>query len=81
VDETLLLNITAVCGDGLSPGVHKMLENIRSVLCGATLGLEIRPVRLLREAFLFDDGQAIAFTATYAVMQQVLLPAEAQGAE
>jgi phage gp37-like protein len=77
VYETVGFNVIVVCRAGSSPGAYKVLADIRDMLQGGTLGLDVMPLKLLRETSLITTKETTAFAAHYVVTQIVKLPAQA----
>ena len=75
--ETLVFNVSVVARRG-GPYAFDVLEDARGVLAGNTLGLDVTPLRLLRETALTGAGELDAVVATYSLSQKVVLPAQAQ---
>lgn len=76
--ETAGFNVIAVCREGASPGAYKILDDVRDILLGGTLGLDIMPLKLVRESSLIATKETAAFAALYSITQKVKLPAQAQ---
>jgi len=75
-DETLSFNVIAVCRAGAGPGAYEVLKDVRDILCGSTLGLDVTPVRLLRDSSLWSDGDTEACVSAYSISQRVRLLAQ-----
>ena len=76
--ETAGFNVIAVCRTGSSPNVYKILADVRDILLGGTLGLDVTPLKLLRESSIITAKETTAFAALYSVTQKVKLPSQAQ---
>jgi len=74
--ETLGFNVVAVCRSGSSPDVFGVLEDVRGILCGSRLGLEISPLALLRETALRRGRDTEIYAALYTLTQDVELTAQ-----
>ncbi len=49
-------------------GAHLILKDVRRLLLGKTLGLEIRECNLLRESVLASDLSSVIYTAEYQII-------------
>jgi len=74
--ETLGFNVVAVCRAGSSPDVFGVLEDVRGLLCGSRLGLEVSPLALLRETALRRGRDTEIYAALYTLTQDVELKAQ-----
>ncbi|MBI5189100.1 MAG: DUF1834 family protein [Nitrospirae bacterium] len=78
--ETVSMNIFALCRAGAAPDSGAVLADIRALLAGSTLGLDVSPLRLLRESALMETKETSVHAAVYSVEQTVKLDAQmAQG--
>lgn len=78
INESLSFNITVICRVGATPDAYKVLEDIRVLLCGSTLGLDITPLKPVRESTLLNTKETMALAALYNLAQRVELPAQDQ---
>lgn len=78
VNETLTFNVIAICRAGVSQDAYKVQEDIRAILCGSTLGLEITPLKPTRESTLINTRETMAMASLYSFTQKVELPAQGQ---
>lgn len=78
INETLTFNITVLCRAGATPDAYKVMEDIRDLLCGSTLGLDITPLKPLRESALLNTKETLVLAALYSLAQRVELPAQDQ---
>lgn len=65
--ETAGLDVSAVCATGGTPDADTVLDDVRGILCGATLGLATGPLVIQRESREFATGQTTVMTARYAM--------------
>jgi len=77
-EETAGFNVIVVCRASGAPGAFELLKDVRGMLCGSTLGLEVAPVRLTRESALFSDKETDALSGLYSITQRVRLSAQGQ---
>jgi len=71
VEETMSFNVLAACRTGGKPDALEVLGGVRDRLCGATLGLEIMPLRLLRVSPLYSDKEMELYAALYSLTHRV----------
>jgi len=76
--ETMGFNVVSVCRAGGSQDAYRMLADIRDALCGGTLGLDIKPVQLLRESALISTKEVAAFASLFSLTQKAKLPSQGQ---
>jgi len=74
---TLGFNVTVLCRTGGSPDVFEILEDVRGLLCGSRLGLDVSPAELKRETALRRGRDTETYSALYTVTHDVELPAQA----
>ena len=78
VNETLTFNIIVICRVGVVQDAYKVQGDIRDRLCGSTLGLDITPLRPIRESALLNTREVLAMSSLYSFTQKVRLPAQGQ---
>lgn len=69
--ETAGLDVSVVCTTGGTPDAGVVLDDVRGILCGATLGLSTGPLVLQRESRELATGQTTVMTARYVIRQCV----------
>jgi len=75
--ETITYNLIALCRTGATPDASTLLEDIRGKLCGSSIGLDIKPLRLLREYSVGVTKELTTLSAVYSVTQKVYMPLQA----
>lgn len=76
--ETMGFNVITIERGAGGPDDFKSLADVRAALCGATLGLDIRPLQLVRETALAADRETAAFASLFTLTQTVRLAAQSQ---
>jgi hypothetical protein len=76
-DETITYNLIAFCRTGATPDACTLLEDVRGKLCGSRMGLDIKPLRLLREFSVGATKEFTTLSAVYSVTQKVYMPLQA----
>ncbi len=56
-------------GDAQNPGLYRMLDDLREVLAGKTLGLKIDPIEIVSERALLVTHRFSVYEATYRISQ------------
>ncbi len=76
-EESITYNIIAFCRTGTTPDACKLLEDVRDRLCGSSIGLDIKPLRLMREYSIGVTKEFTTLSAVYSVTQKVYMPMQA----
>ena len=76
-EETITYNLIAFCRTGTIPDASTLLEDVRGKLCGSSMGLDIKPLRLLREFSVGVTKEFTTLSAVYSVTQKVYMPLQA----
>ena len=76
-EETITYNLIAFCRTGATPDACRLLEDVRARLCGSSIGLDIKPLRLLREFPISVTKEYTTLSAVYSVTQKVYMPLQA----
>jgi len=76
-EETITYNLIAFCRTGTTPDACTLLEYVRDRLCGSIIGLDIRPLKLLREYSVGVTKEFTILSAVYSVTQKVYMPLQA----
>ncbi len=76
-EETITYNLVALCRTGATPDACTVLENVRDHLCGNSMGLDIKPLKLLREYSVGVTKELTTLSAVYSVTQKVYMPLQA----
>ena len=76
-DETITYNLVVFCRTGATPDAYTLLEDIRDKLCGSSMGLDIKPLRLLREYSVGVTKEFTTLSAVYSVTQKVYMALQA----
>jgi len=71
VRETVGFEVAVILTAGAGPDAETVLDDIRGILCGSTLGLDVGPVMPVRESPLQAGGYRAAFSALYRLTQDV----------
>jgi hypothetical protein len=74
--ETMLMNIYAAARVGGRHDAISILGDVRDKLCGATLGLSIKPFRVVTEEVVESTVHQVVVRAVYSTGQQVDLSAQ-----
>lgn len=76
-EEVITYNLIAFCRTGTTPDACRLLEDARDRLCGSSIGLDIKPLRLLREYAVGVTKEFMTLSAVYSVTQRVYMPLQA----
>jgi hypothetical protein len=76
-EEVITYNLIAFCRTGANPDACTLLEDVRDKLCGGNIGLDIKPLRLLREFSVGVTKEFTTLSAVYSVTQRVYMPLQA----
>ncbi|HEY3347641.1 MAG TPA: phage protein Gp37 [Nitrospirota bacterium] len=74
--ETMLMNIYAAARVSGRHDAISILEDVRDNLCGSTLGLSIKPFRVVTEEVVENTVHQVVVRAVYSTGQQVGLSAQ-----
>jgi len=73
-DRNLRAEAEARRGGSGNPGTYAMLNGVRDLLAGKQLGLNIYPLKPIREAAEFKVGAVSIYSAEYETAQALLYP-------
>lgn len=76
-EETITYNLIALCRTGAIPDACTILEDVRAKLCGNKMGLDIKPLKLLREYSVGVTKELTTLSAVYSITQKVYMPLQA----
>jgi hypothetical protein len=76
-EETITYNLITLCRTGATPDACTLLEDARAKLCGNSMGLDIKPLKLLREYSVGVTKELTTLSAVYSITQKVYMPLQA----
>jgi hypothetical protein len=71
--ETMSFAVTVICRNGQDQDAFRMIEDVRAILYGGTLGLSVSPMRLSRENLLSSTRETTVISAVYSLTQTISL--------